>query len=454
MKKVTITTLFLLGTALVTGCVSDKYTVPTLADELGTPADIRERYPLDENWWRAYDNPELNRVVDEALQNNPDYLKAALEINKELYRLDLVNADLFPTLNGDLGASSRKKLNDGNHSTNSFSGELGVRYEIDLYGKIRDAVDAQAFEYNATLLDKEAARLALINSVTDLYFNLAYLSNAIDLTQQNIKAYNNIHAIMKNRYASGKVDKLEVVQAEQSLVAERSTLLQYETQFKEMEQALKNIMATDKLDLKFGDLLKQKIPPVRLDVPVAVLANRPDLKAAEFRLQKSFKDLTAAEKEWYPSLSLTGAFGSSDNKAKSTFDFPYLMGGIGLNLPFLDFARVQSNVKISETDYQIAVIGFKDALTQALNEVAYYNYAYEKSTAIFKNMHQNVGNNTQIRTYYQIRYNNGKADFKDLLEAIHTLNASKRNLVQQKYQIMRYGALLYKSLGGLVLKHD
>ncbi len=451
MKKLTIATLLLFSTALVSGCVSDEQAQPTLATELGATEQLTEQYSVNTAWWQTYNNEELNKLVDLALANNPDYLKAAIQVNKEFFRLNIAQADLFPTLMGDLGASSRKKLNKGSDSTNSFSGELGVRYEVDLYGKIRDAETAQQFEYEATSLDKEAARLALINSVTDLYFNLEYLSNAIDLTHRNIKAYNNIHNIMKNRYSSGKVDKLEVVQAEQSLVSERNSLLQYETQFKEMEQSLKNIAGikpTDKWDLKFGDLLDQKTPGVQLDIPTAVLANRPDLKASEFRLKKSFKDLTAMEKNWYPSVALNGAFGSSSNKSRTTFDFPFLMGGVAIDLPFLDWTRVKNNVKISEADYQITLVDFKDTLTQALNEIAYYHYAYEKSNEIFKNTRQNVGSNTKIKEYYEIRYNNGKAEFKDLLEAIHRLNTSKRNLVQQKYQIIKYENYIYKAMGG------
>ena len=170
------------------GCTSSSITVPTLSEELHLTEETRSAYKAQDAWWEAYGNNELNALIDQALRNNPDYLKAALTMQKELYNLNLATSDLFPTLSGSLGASLQKDLTKSHDSNHNFSGEIGLNYEIDLYGKIRDAQSAQAFEYKATVQDKEAARLTLINSVIDLYFNLEYLQNGIDLTHKDIQA--------------------------------------------------------------------------------------------------------------------------------------------------------------------------------------------------------------------------------------------------------------------------
>lgn len=433
------------------GCTSSSITVPTLSEELHLTEETRSAYKAQDAWWEAYGNNELNALIDQALRNNPDYLKAALTMQKELYNLNLATSDLFPTLSGSLGASLQKDITKSHDSNHNFSGEIGLNYEIDLYGKIRDAQSAQAFEYKATVQDKEAARLTLINSVIDLYFNLEYLQNVIDLTHKDIQAYQDIENIMREKYESGKVAPLEYVQAKQSLVSEQSRLLEYETQFKEMEQSLKNILnirPDEKLELTYGSILDQKSLNVDVDVPLSVLANRPDLIASQFRLEKAFKTLTAEEKNWYPNVSLKGAFGSSSSKARTTFDFPYVLGSISVDLPFLDWNRVKNNIRISEAEYQIALLDFKDTLTQALNEVAYYYTAYEKSLDIFANTGKNVKNSREITKYYEIRYNNGKAEFKDLLEAIYTENATRKDYVQQKYQIIKYENYIFKAMNG------
>lgn len=326
-----------------------------------------------------------------------------------------------------------------------------MNYEADLYGKIKDARTAQEFEYQATFLDRQSAKLSLVNSTIDLYFNLTYLNNAIKLAEQNIKSYQDTLKITEQKYKSGKVDNLEVAQARQSLLSEKNKLLELKTTFKEMEQSLKNIVAIgpdQTLGLKYENLLNQKTLSVDMNVPLSVLANRPDLMAAQYRLEKAFKNLNAEEKNYYPTVSLQGAISSGSDKARSTFDFPVVFGSVGIDLPFLDYNRVKNNIKISQADYEITLIEFNDTLNQALNETAYYYYAYAKSLEIFKNLEANYKNAVKITKYYQIRYDNGKAEFKDLLEAINKENTMRQELVGQKYQIIKYENYIYKSTAG------
>ena len=183
------------GTLLIAGCATLDYHPLSLTEELQYFEKNQKTFTADREWWKQYNNAELNRLVETALANNPDYIKAALNINKELYNLNLTNSDLFPTLYGTLSASSQRRIDTGDNFSSNFSGELGLNYEVDLYGKIRDLNEAQEFEYKATVMDRETARLSLVNSVVDLYFNLEYLNNSISVSQKNIAAYQNIRNI-------------------------------------------------------------------------------------------------------------------------------------------------------------------------------------------------------------------------------------------------------------------
>lgn len=442
---------FLLATTVLSGCAATTTDVPSLEAELNYTQEVREKFQADLDWWKAYNNDELNYLTSFALKNNPDMLKAAVKIQKQLANLNLSESDLFPTLTGSLGASSKKKLNDGKKSTQTFSGELALNYEIDLYGKIADARDAQEFELNATVADAESARLSVVNSVVDLYFNLLYLRDTIELTQKNIDTYSSLLDIASARFNTGKADKLEITQARQSLIAEQTALLNAQTQYKEMEQSLRNVLnlkPSDGFVLGKASILKQPLLTPHLSVPVSVLANRPDLTAAQYRLKKAFKTVKVSEKGWYPTISLNGAIGSSSDRAKSTFDFPYLLGGVSVNLPFLDWNSVKNNVKIAKADYDIALIDFKDALAQALNEVAYYSFAYGKTEHIYANVEKTVENNRQITAYYRARHQAGKASFKDVLQAVADENAARKNLLAQKYQLIKYENLLFKAMAG------
>ena len=431
------------------GCATTMPEPLNLAEELKYEESAAEAFTAEENWWRQYNDAELNNLVETALANNPDYLRAALNLNKELYNLNLAASDLFPTVYGSLDASSQRKIYTGDDFGDNFSGDLGLNYEVDLYGKIRNLYTAQEFSYQATALDKEAARLTLVNSVVDLYFNLEYLENAIDVTKDNIRAYEDIKKIAEEKYKSGKTDNVEFLQAKQSLLSEQNRLLNLETTFKEMVASMQNILNVKSgvEDIAFGDILKQKTTAPDLDVPVAVLAKRPDLLAAEYRLQSAFEELKAENKSWYPEISVNGALGSSSGRARTTFDFSYILGSVSVDLPFLDWNRVKNNIKISEADYQLSLLDFQETLTQALNEIAYYYYAYLKSKEIFDNINENYLNAVEITAYYRNRYNSGKAEFKDFLEAIYTENSLKTSLIEQKYQIIKYENYIYKALG-------
>ncbi len=447
---------FLLSVALLAGCVSDKYEPLKLAEKLGADAERAKEYAADRSWWKLYENPELDRLVELALDNNPDYLKAAINVNKALYNLNIYEADLFPTLEGGLEASTEKSLKGG-HWKNSFSGEAGLSYEIDLYGKIRDAVSAQEFEYKATQMDRDSAKLALINSVVDLYFNLEYLSNSIDLSKANVEVYRKLAEISRSKYSEGRVSALEPAEAERSLLNEQNSLIELQTQFREMEQSLRNVLNIkpgEPLDLRYSDILSQRDAGVDLDVPMSVLENRPDLAASQYRLEKAFRNLKAEDKSWYPSVTILGSISSQSEKIKSTFDVPYTFGSVSVSLPFLDWTTARNNIRISEADYQESLLDFKDALNKALNEVAYYYYAYAKSRETFDNIKQNLDCALKIAKYYKSRYDRGKSEFKDFLEALGSQNSAKSDLIRQKYQIIKYENYIYKAMAGRYSKLD
>ena len=96
----------------------------------------------------------------------------------------------------------------------------------------------------------------------------------------------------------------------------------------------------------------------------------------------------------------------------------------------------------------MTVLEFKDTLNQAVNEVIYYYFAYEQAQKTFENTEKNYKNASQITRYYQERYNSGKTEFKDFLQALSGENSLRKNLLEQKYQLIKYENYVYKSMGG------
>ena len=228
-------------------------------------------------------------------------------------------------------------------------------------------------------------------------------------------------------------------------------MISLNTTLAENEQTLRNLLnlkPEDTLSIKNYDLVSMKNIGVDLDIPVSVLSNRPDLQASQYRLEKAFKNLKAEEKSWYPSISINGIINSSAEKARNTFEFPFILGSVGIDLPFLDWNNVWSNVKISEIEYQSSLVDFKDSINLAVNEVAYYYTAYSNAESIYDNSAKKYADSEKMTQYYQDRYNLGKVELKDLLSQINTENSSKIELIQNKYQYIKYENLIYKALNG------
>ncbi len=413
--------------------------------------EIAEQYQSDQEWWKIYNDEQLNRLVASALERNVDYARSTVAINRALYQANLLGADLLPKFSGSSEASTNKNIHSGESSVRTFGGELAMRYEVDLWRKLADTATAGEWEYKATIEDRVAAKLALVNNLIDAYFNLAYLDAAILVTKENISNYERIQQLLKAKYTYGKVDALEPEQAYQSVLAAKNKLIDLEIQHKVTSQAfhiLLNLNPDAPLEVTFPDLLVMNSYTLNLDIPMAVLANRPDLKAAEYRFQKAFKDVQAAQKGWYPSITLSAILNSSSDSARTMFNAPFTLGSVLVNLPFLQWNTVKWNLKISEADYDKEKFNFEESIMLALNEVDSAFFQYKKFGQASANTKNKYAADLKISDYYKARYNAGKSELSDWLNALNTASESQILLLQTYYQTLKWQNMAYKAMAG------
>ena len=255
-----------------------------------------------------------------------------------------------------------------------------MSYEVDLWQKLRNAANAQEWEYKATMEDREAARLALVNSVADTYFELKYLDESIKVMDASVKRYQELLRLIEAKYEFGKVASVEPLQAQQSLLSARNSLLDLQDRQNVARQTLRdllNIRPGENPAIGNADLMSYPTVGVDLDVPVAALSARPDIRASEARLQSAFKTLESDRASWYPTISIGSTLGTSSSTSSKVFDLPLLAGTVRVSFPFLQWNTIRWNIKISEADFESAKLDFTQAVTSALNEVdtAYFSYA-------------------------------------------------------------------------------
>lgn len=432
----------------LTGCAS--YPTADLTTAIMPAEQIAERFTLNSEWWKVYDDANLDRLMVTAFERNINFARSAVTVNRALYRAKLLGADLVPSFSADSTSSASRNLDNGNIQR-SFQSQLGINYELDLWLRLRNAASAQEWEYKATLEDRASARLALINAVTDTYFELRYLMQAVKVTQDSMARYEQLLGITRLRYTLGKVALVEPLQAEQSLLSAKNNLVSLQTQQAVAEQTLHdllNLTPEEALAVGEGNLLDAKTAPININVPVAALAARPDIHAAESRLQSAFKTLQSSEASWYPTVTVGSTLGATSDQAVTSFSTPFFSGLVKVTFPFLQWNSLRWNIKISEADFETARLTFIETVTAALNEVNAAYAASQNARLTLTNTLDKHDRDAQISAYYKNRYDLGAAELKDYLDALNTEDASLLAALNAKYMLIRYENLVYKAMGG------
>ncbi|EGY53693.1 efflux transporter outer membrane subunit [Neisseria shayeganii] len=413
------------------------------------------RAHMQHDWWQTYGDPKLDALVKRALEHNTDLKQAALNVNKALYQANILGANLVPDVNANLGVSQSRNLQTGNNAPKSYSSQLGLSYELDLWRRLNAAASAQIWVQRATAEDLAATRLAVINNVVDGYFHIAYLNRAIRLQEQAVGNYQNILRIAESRHRHGKVSANEPVQARQALLSAQDQLRQLQENRHAARSILAQIFNSDpEQNGSFGpDPEHFQLPEIKnggpnLDIPITALTHRPDLLAAEARLQAALKNQTAQYRSWYPRITLNAALSHSANRAANLFEVPVLGGGIGISLPFLNWPTLRWQNRIAETEFEQAKLAFEKALLTGLHEVHNQYRLYRHSLQQQENAREALRLARENSRYHQVRYQHGRSSLRDWLQALNSEYAAEHSLLQARYTTLKHEAMIYKAMGG------
>lgn len=451
-KKIII--LIALG-VILGSCSNLKKDYQNIDSEIKTYKELSKNYNIDSRWWESYGDEQLNNLIELGLKNNSDLAKAAININKALYQAKIIGSDLVPEFSGNLSSGASKNIESGGSSNIDHSGSFNISYEVDLWQRLRDMKDAQEWEYKATIEDYEKTKLTLINSIIDSYFSIIYLENYIEINKNMSKNYLDIEKIVENKLRYGTVGILDKKQAEREVIRSNNTLISYEKDKKEQESLLRNLLnlkPDNELKIEYRDILEVKNLRVNLDVPLNIVANRPDIKSYEYRLKNAFKDAVASEKQLYPNITISSALSSSSNKFNNTLKTPVALGSVSINLPFLNWNEIKWNIKINRAEYEEAKLNFQQRIVTALNEIDYNYFLYVKEQENYINLKNINEYDNEIAINYERKYENGKVELRDWLLSLNDEASSRLNIINSKYQLIKIENTIYQSIGGMIKK--
>lgn len=401
-------------------------------------------------WWRQYQDPNLNKLITLTLQNNKDYKVAALNANKVFYNAKIIGSDLLPSFNSTLGSSVSKNLDSGISNIN-HSASLNVSYTLDLWNKIKESKNGAEWSYNASIYDLEATKSTLINAITNYYYQLSYLNEVIKTNKKNINHYQQIYNIQKNKFKLGVIEKVEIEQAKSQLINTKQQLNNNELAKKQIENNLKKLMnLTPKENLysliKIKEFNQIKTIEPNLNLPLKIIANRADVKSKEANLKAKLHEVNADLKGLYPTITLGASLSIQDKKIDNVLSMPFTGGNISINLPFLNYHKMKWNIKSSEEDYNIALLNLEKSLNNALNELDLNYFNYQNAITNQKLQSKKLEQEKSISKYYKIRYESGISEFKDYLNALNSEQNSKLNLLNSKLNTINQINAIYASI--------
>ena len=446
MKKISI----ILAALLLGGCavtqINENYEQILLKDDANLTANFR----LEREWWRGYNEPALNELISLALKNNIDLAKSAIVVNKALAQAGVLQADLVPSFNANLGAETGKNIKTGGSWSESYKSGISLSYEIDLWRKLANSADAAMWEANATKYDLEAARLALINSVSDAYFEAKYQKESINLYEKTLKNYEELEAIIKAKFELGKEEELSLKQVKSSVISAKNRILNAAKSLDAAEKTLRNLLnVRPEFELNLSGNLSDISPQgVNLNVPLYVIGARPDLQAAISRIKEALLGVKVSEKSFYPSITVGAGLSGSGDSASEGLKLNFLSGNIAINLPFLNYSKLKSKLKISELEFEAMKLNYAQTLTTALNEIDASYKNLQKDEAVLRNLNENLRNLSSISDIYKLKYDYGKTELKNYLEAQNSLLEGRIGALAQKYKILQDEIGIYKAMAG------
>ena len=414
-------------------------------------ADRNEVGTLEPDFWVDLGDEHLKALIEEVLTQGGDYKTAVIKAQKALAQADLTATNLIPDLNADLGSGFSKDFAGGT-SRKSANSTFKLSYELDLFGRLAAERKAQDYEASASVNDAMAARLSVAQETATLYWQLVYTKDLLRLDEANLSNAKQTLKIMTSRYTTGKVAKLELLQAQRDVVEQESILASDKSTLKKTISALNALRnAAPNADIATIDtLLGVKLPVVSLERGSELLRFRPDMRAAEERLKSALASKDVAKLNMYPQVSLSAGIATGSTSELYQF-FKDPIGSIAgaLSFPFINYYQNSLKIDLASLDYNSAEIKFISTYYLALSEVSQAQSDLNLSQKMLAHDQDKLTLLTQTTEIYQSRYEAGQVALKDYLEAKANERLAQKAVVKDLKDALDSTTVLIKAIGGI-----
>jgi NodT family efflux transporter outer membrane factor (OMF) lipoprotein len=455
MKMNTMKAVCVAVALALTGC---SVTSPMLTPDVAAPAAWNEpagaaATAVSPDWWKRFDSAELQSLVDQALAGSPDLAIAAERVRQAEAQVRVAGASLFPSLDLGAGSSTRTTNNDRSSiTTNASSATLSASYEVDLWGRNRAGVNAAKSSLQATIYDRDAARLTLISGVATSYFEVLSLRSRLAVAKENLGIAQRVRDLVAARVRNGANTQLDLSRQEATVLSQQAALLPLEQQERQTLAALAVLIGRvpEGFDVKATGVDALNVPSIDPGLPSDLVVRRPDLASAEAQLAAANADVAAARAAMLPSISLTGSLGAASGALLS-----FVSGGtstIGLALsvlqPIFDGGRLSGQKAAAESRERELVESYRKVILAAFKDVEDALVAASRQSEQEALQAKVQVEAREALRLAEVRYREGADDLLSVLDAQRTLFNAQDQLSQIRLNRLEAAVSLYKALGG------
>ncbi len=407
-------------------------------------------------WWEQFRDPVLNNLIQTALQENKDVQIAAARVEEYIGRYGVTRSAQFPQVGANADAARTRNTENGGvtlgeNPTNSFQVDLGVSFELDLWGKLRSATAAARAQLLATEEAQRTVILGLVSRVANSYVQLLDYDKQLAITRETLQTRGESVRINGLRFKAGLISELDYQQAvaEYQNAAVQVPLL--ERQIAQQENAISLLLGRNPGKISRGvtlDLLA--LPQIPGGLPSDLLERRPDIRQAEQQLIAANALIGVAKAAFFPSISLTGFLGTASTDLSDLFKGPSRTWQFAGQLfqPIFTGGALTGQLQAAEAVKQQALLNYQQVIQKAFAEVD------DSLVAINKLREQLKDGALQVealqRTLYlaTLRYQNGYSDYLLVVDAERNLYAAQLQYVQDQGTLYTAMVSLYAALGG------
>ena len=368
MKKILIVCL----AAAMTSCgIYKNYQRPdVVTDGLYGTAETADSTTLgDISWQEMFTDPQLQALIDLALTNNTDLQSAQWRVKEAEAPLKSARLAYLPSFN--FAPQGTISSFDNGAASKTYSIPVTASWQIDIFGGLTNAKRKAKALYLQSREYQQAVRTQLIASVANLYYTLLMLDSQYEVTKETAAKWEESVRTMREMKAAGMTNEAGVAQYEGSYYGIVASLNDIEYSIRETENSLCSVLGEVPHEIVRGRLDEQQLPDnLAVGVPVQMLSNRPDIRQAEYSLMQSFYATNAARSALYPSITLSGSAGWTNNAGVITNPGKLLLSAAGSLLqPIFNANANRANLKIAKAQQEESKLAFQQALLNAGAEV-------------------------------------------------------------------------------------